>query len=97
MEPLFQDAIQEHLELKRRNARLEWTMPLDRYRFVDVDVDVDADVDKHSLFKSEAEARLEETLGVADGNDGWPTAQDDRGGYPPDQFWLPTTAFNWGD
>ena len=93
MEPLFADAIQEHLELKRRNARLEWTMPLDRYRVADVGVDVD----KHSLFKSEAEARLEETLGVADGNDGWPTAQDDRGGYPPDQFWLPTTAFKWGD
>ena len=91
MEPLFADAIQEHLELKRRNARLEWTMPLNRYRVAAVDVD------KHRLFNPEAEARLEETLVVADGNDGWPTAQDDRGGYPPDRFWLPTTAFKWGD
>ncbi len=91
MEPLFADSIQEHLELKRRNARLERTMPLDRYRVADVDVD------NHRLFKSEAEARLEETLGVADGNDGWPTAEGDTGGYPPDQFWPPTTAFNWGD
>jgi hypothetical protein len=90
MEPLFADSIQEHLELKRRNARLEWTMPLDRYRVADVDVDVD----DHRLFKSEAEARLEETQGVAGGNDGWPTAEGDTGGYPPDQFWPPTTAFN---
>jgi hypothetical protein len=91
MEPLFADSIHEHLELKRRNARLERTMPLDRYRVADVDVD------NHRLFKSAAEARLEETQGVAGGNDGWPTAEGDTGGYPPDQFWPPTTAFNWGD
>ena len=28
----FDDVINEHLELRRRNARLEPTLPLDRYR-----------------------------------------------------------------
>ena len=89
MEPLFADAIQEHLELKRRNARLERTMPLARYRV--------ADVDKHGLFKSEAEAGLEETLGSAEGTGDWRLSERDRGGYPPDQFWLAAPAFEWGD
>jgi hypothetical protein len=84
MEP-FDQAIQEHLDLQRRNAALEATMPLDRYR-------VDDPLDRHGLFKSESEARLEEAAGAA-----WPTREEEPGGYPPEDFWAATPAFDWGD
>ena len=52
-------AIQEHLDLKQRNADLDGDMPLDRYSIEDP-------FENHPLFKSEEQARLEETLdGVA--------------------------------
>ena len=52
-------AIQEHLDLKQRNAALDGDMPLDRYAMEDP-------FENHPLFKSEEQARLEETLeGVA--------------------------------
>ena len=85
MEPLFAEAIQEHLDLQRRNATLEDSMPLAQYR-------VDGVLDKHGLFKSEEEARLEETSSSA-----WPSSETDTGGYPPEEFWAPTPAFDWGD
>ena len=57
---LFSDAIREHLELKARNAELD--VPLDRY--------LDGDpLENHPLFKSEEQARIEETL------DGEPAAE----------------------
>ncbi len=52
---LFSQVIQEHLELKRRNAELEDEMPLSSYEAEDP-------FDNHPLFKSEQQARLEETL-----------------------------------
>ena len=55
-------AIQEHLELKQRNAGLDGSMPLDRYSIEDP-------FENHPLFKSEEQARLEETL------DGAPTTE----------------------
>ena len=51
---LFSRVIQEHLELKRRNAALDEDMPLARYM-------VDDPFSNHPLFKSEEQARLEET------------------------------------
>src|SRR3989304_6998298 len=51
----FARVIEDHLELKRRNAGLDGDMPLDRYRS-------DDKFDNHPLFKSEEQARLEETL-----------------------------------
>ena len=48
-------AIQEHLDLKQRNAALDGDMPLDRYS-------VEDPFENHPLFKSEEQARLEETL-----------------------------------
>ena len=48
-------AIQEHLDLKQRNAALDGDMPLDRYSIEDP-------FENHPLFKSEEQARLEETL-----------------------------------
>jgi hypothetical protein len=84
MEP-FEQAIQEHLELQRRNAALETTMPLDRYRVADA-------LDKHGLFKSESEARREDNASSS-----WPTAESDTGRYPPEEFWVAAPAFDWGD
>lgn len=52
---LFARVIQDHLELKRRNAELEGAMPLKGYR-------VDDPFDNHPLFKTEEQARLEETM-----------------------------------
>ena len=51
----FARAIREHLELKSRNSELDTEMPIDRY--------LDGDpLDNHPLFKSEEQARIEETL-----------------------------------
>nr|MBA3475861.1 hypothetical protein [Actinomycetota bacterium] len=52
---LFARVIQDHLELKRRNVELEPAMPIDGYR-------IDDPFDNHPLFKTEEQARLEETM-----------------------------------
>lgn len=52
---LFSRVIQEHLELKRKNAELDDNMPLARYM-------VDDPFSNHPLFKSEEQARLEDTM-----------------------------------
>lgn len=59
---LFASAIREHLELKARNAELEGDMPIDPYLEGDP-------LENHPLFKSEEQARIEETL------DGEPAAE----------------------
>src|SRR5579864_9107937 len=72
---LFAQVIQEHLELKRRNAALEHEMPLQRYMSDDPFVN-------HPLFKTEEQARVEDTMdGVQSIVDqptslDWPTAED---------------------
>src|SRR5215212_4825538 len=52
---LFARVIQDHLELKRRNADLEPAMPINGYR-------VEDPFDNHPRFKTEEQARLEETM-----------------------------------
>ena len=52
---MFAKVIQDHLELKERNSRLEDTMPLTHYKNADP-------FDNHPLFKTEEQARLEETM-----------------------------------
>ena len=52
---MFAQVIQEHLELKRRNAALEHEMPLGRYL-------TDDPFENHPLFKTEEQARIEETM-----------------------------------
>ncbi len=52
---LFAQVIEDHLALKERNARLGDTMPIERYKDED-------QIDNHALFKSEEQARLEETM-----------------------------------
>jgi hypothetical protein len=51
----FAQAIQEHLELKQRNSTLERQMPLNTYKS-------DDPFENHPLFKTEEQARLEETM-----------------------------------
>jgi hypothetical protein len=61
-ESLFSEAIREHLALKARNSGLDDEMPLEHY--------LDGDpMENHPLFKSEEQARIEETM------DGEPAAE----------------------
>jgi hypothetical protein len=72
---LFAQVIQEHLELKRRNSALEHEMPLTRYMS-------DDPFENHPLFKTEEQARVEDTMdGVQSIEDeptslDWPTVED---------------------
>jgi hypothetical protein len=52
---LFSQVIQDHLELKRRNSTLEHEMPIERYMS-------DDPFENHPLFKTEEQARLEDTM-----------------------------------
>ena len=52
---IFSRVIEEHLELKRRNSQLDGNMPIDRYH-------VEDPFENHPLFKTEEQARLEDTL-----------------------------------
>jgi hypothetical protein len=52
---LFAQVIKDHLELKERNQGLDRQMPIERYRS-------DDPFENHPLFKTEEQARLEETM-----------------------------------
>jgi hypothetical protein len=66
---LFAQVIQEHLELKRRNAALEHEMPLERYMSEDP-------FENHPLFKTEEQARVEDTMDGIQSIEDEPTALD---------------------
>ena len=72
---MFTQVIQDHLELKRRNAALEHEMPLDRYL-------TDDPFENHPLFKTEEQARFEDTMDGVQGIEAeetqldWPTTDD---------------------
>jgi hypothetical protein len=72
---MFAQVIQEHLELKRRNAALEHEMPLGKYMH-------DDPFENHPLFKTEEQARIEETMDGIQGIEAeetsldWPTTED---------------------
>ncbi|HXY85463.1 MAG TPA: hypothetical protein VEH52_08255 [Gaiellaceae bacterium] len=96
---LFAEVIQDHLELKEKNAELETSMPLGNYKSEDP-------FDNHPLFKTEEQARLEETL---DGTEpvavteptvlAWPG--DDTvahvAGADDEGLWTKSRDFDWGD
>jgi hypothetical protein len=94
----FARAIEHHLELKRKNAQLDVRMPLESYR-------VDDPFENHPLFKSEEQARLEETLsGTEPEFDrenavlAWPVQEDTQSGRDPeDTLWGRSRDFDWGD
>ncbi len=96
----FARVIQDHLELKERNADLGSDMPIDRYQIEDP-------FENHPLFKSEEQARLEETL---DGEPAivlhsalpWPgedtvEKQAPAGPALDETLWGRTRDFDWGD
>ena len=72
---MFAQVIQEHLELKRRNAALEHELPLGRYLS-------DDPFENHPLFKTEEQARIEDTIDGVQGIEAeetsldWPTTED---------------------
>jgi len=98
----FASVIQDHLELKKQNAELDGDMPLDRYQSEDP-------FENHPLFKSEEQARIEETL---DGEPAvelhslalpWPgedTAEQAVGPEGPaldGDLWGRSRDFDWGE
>ena len=105
-------AIQEHLDLKQRNAGLDRTMPLDRYSIEDP-------FENHPLFKTEEQARVEETMDGAQSIADEPTSVDwgssedtfidapvapaaDAAADEPDEIsdetlWSRSRDFDWGD
>jgi hypothetical protein len=95
---LFTQVIQDHLQLRERNASLEDTMPLDTYLTQDP-------FDNHPLFKTEEQARLEETM---DGEEvvantaalGWPGEdgiEPHVSGVDESGLWSRSRDFDWGD
>jgi len=96
---LFAQVIQDHLELRERNANLEESMPLTQYKNEDP-------FDNHPLFKTEEQARLEETM---DGQEpavtseptvlAWPGEDTAEHAAPEadDGLWSRSRDFDWGD
>ena len=99
MPSMFAKTIQDHLELKERNAKLEESMPLGHYKTADP-------FDNHPLFKTEEQARLEETR---DGEESAATAEHPVLAWPGEEtaeqtapeseegLWGRSRDFDWGD
>jgi hypothetical protein len=100
---LFAQVIQDHLELKRKNSLLDGDMPLDRYMNEDP-------FENHPLFKTEEQARLEETMDGEEpaitGEVSWPGEQVEAHALVPDVepdsaedtgLWSRSRDFDWGD
>ncbi|HSJ94103.1 MAG TPA: hypothetical protein VK896_08720 [Gaiellaceae bacterium] len=98
MDTTFARVIEDHLELKRRNSSLDMDMPLSRYQ-------IDDPFKNHPLFKTEEQARIEDTL---DGSEpdlnaetvlAWPAADtgEEQVPDPEDSFWGRSRDFDWGD
>jgi hypothetical protein len=98
----FASVIQDHLELKKQNADLDSDMPLDGYQ-------VEDPFENHPLFKSEEQARIEETL---DGEPAaelhslalpWPGEDTVEDAARPDgpaldgDLWGRSRDFDWGE
>lgn len=100
----FTQVIQDHLDLKRRNAELGQTMPLDRYV-------PDDPFENHPLFKTEEQARLEETMDGVEpdllahsstvlnwpGEDSVEIAPAAQAASEDSGLWSRSRDFDWGD
>ena len=96
----FAEAIREHLDLKARNSGLDAAMPLDSYLTGDP-------LENHPLFKSEEQARIEETLDGEPASElsserlPWPgeeTAENAEGAALDEALWTGRPRdFDWGD
>jgi hypothetical protein len=90
---LFSAVIQDHLELKRRNAELEPAMPLGRYQTEDP-------FENHPLFKTEEQALIEDTMdGVAApvAADPYAALEDSSEDLALHGLWSRPRDFDWGD
>ena len=95
---LFAQVIQDHLALKERNAALERELPLDRYKTEDP-------FQNHPLYKTEEQARLEETMDgeitaadLAEAAPGWSAPEEPAVGEDTDSgLWSRSRDFDWGD
>jgi hypothetical protein len=90
---LFSAVIQDHLELKQRNAELEAAMPLGRYQTEDP-------FENHPLFKTEEQALIEDTMdGVPAPTDSDPYArlEEDAEDLTLHGLWSRARDFDWGD
>ena len=95
---LFNSAIEEHLQLKRRNAPLESDLPLDEFIG-------DDPFENHPLFKTEEDARREDeetgehpaiSLQMVSETQEMPVVEEPETGEP--RGWMETTAsqdFSW--
>lgn len=102
---LFTQVIQDHLELKERNSGLGDEFPLERYKY-------DDPFENHPLFKTEEQARIEDTM---DGTEPaipaepaialkWPgeddlAAEDEANDQVVEAhaLWTRSRDFDWGD
>ena len=95
---LFAQVIQEHLALRERNSELENPMPLRQYKDEDP-------FENHPLFKTEEQARLEETLEGIEAPEivgaasplGWPGEDTAIGEETDESLWSRSRDFDWGD
>ena len=78
---LFAQVIQDHLELKRRNAALEHEMPIEKYM-------TDDPFENHPLFKTEEQARVEDTMDGVQSIVDEPTSLD----WPSDETFTSAPA-----
>ena len=93
---LFAQVIQDHLELKQRNAELEGNMPLTQYKHEDP-------FDNHPLFKTEEQARIEETMDgevrLPESTHAWPGEEpsEEAPVLEEEGLWSKSRDFDWGD
>jgi hypothetical protein len=96
---LFAKVIQDHLELCEKNAELEGDMPLGHYKAADP-------FDNHPLFKTEEQARIEETMDgevaapeIAPAQTlAWPGEETlENADGSEESLWGRSRDFDWGD
>jgi hypothetical protein len=96
---IFSQIIQDHLRLKEQNAGLEPAMPLRRYKSEDP-------FENHPLFKTEEQARLEETMDGEEklpdglGPVSWPVEEEEAPVAVETEdsgLWSRSRDFDWGD
>src|SRR5947209_3215973 len=87
---MFERVIQDHLALKERNARLDRKMPIEGYKEADP-------FENHPLFKTEEQARIEETMDGVDPDFSDETLEDVGLGMwpnPPQATSTPTETWS---
>src|SRR3954469_5602539 len=95
---MFAKVIEDHLALKKRNSDLAHAMPLERYATEDP-------FENHPLFKTEEQARLEDTMGgdvpspAAPVALTWPGEAQAEAEAPAldENLWSRSRDFDWGD